>query len=206
MAFQREFKQPKITQYWPEPKLQKIQSYSQFASAAEPIERTHLTETITVKNHIITLKSILEDNLDHYKSLNLILFPVTYNNKFYRDIVENHPLEYCKIAYVNNQAVGAISCRREFVNGVYRVYIMTLGVLAPYRRYGIGSILLNKVLEACKNDLTVDHVCLHVQITNHTAIEFYKNAGFELTTIVQGYYESNVGVTPPHAYLVIKKL
>ncbi|KAJ3271507.1 hypothetical protein HDV01_006558 [Terramyces sp. JEL0728] len=199
MAYQREFKQPKISHYWPEPKLQQMQTFKQYASAAEPIERTHITETLAVSNHLITLKSILEDNLDHYKNLNLILFPVTYNSKFYRDIVETHPLEYCKIAYINNQAVGAISCRKENVSGVYRVYIMTLGVLAPFRRYGI-------VLDACSNDPTIDHVCLHVQITNHTAIKFYQNAGFELQDIIHGYYESNVGVTPPHAYIVIKKM
>ena len=41
-------------------------------------------------------------------------------------------------AYFNDLVVGGVCCRVEVEGDQKRLYIMTLGVLAPYRRYGIG--------------------------------------------------------------------
>jgi len=41
-------------------------------------------------------------------------------------------------AYFNDIIVGAVCSREEKLEGQKRLYIMTLGCLAPYRRLGIG--------------------------------------------------------------------
>ena len=43
-------------------------------------------------------------------------------------------------AYFNDIVVGGVCCRIETEGDQRRLYIMTLGVLAPYRRLGIGKI------------------------------------------------------------------
>ena len=48
-------------------------------------------------------------------------------------------------AYFNDLVVGGVCCRVEVEGDVKRLYIMTLGVLAPYRRFGIGKDAYSKV-------------------------------------------------------------
>lgn len=44
-------------------------------------------------------------------------------------------------AYFNDIVVGAVCCREDRSDGHRKLYIMTLGVLAPYRRLKIGQNL-----------------------------------------------------------------
>ncbi|KAF2575826.1 hypothetical protein F2Q70_00006303 [Brassica cretica] len=81
-----------------------------------------------------------------------------------------------------------------------RVYIMTLGVLAPYRGIGIGSKLLNHVLDICTKQ-NISEIYLHVQTNNEDAIKFYKKFGFEITDTIQDYY---INIEPRDCYVVTK--
>ena len=44
-------------------------------------------------------------------------------------------------AFYNDTVVGAVCCRVDHVENTRRLYIMTLGCLAPYRKLGIGNVL-----------------------------------------------------------------
>jgi hypothetical protein len=41
-------------------------------------------------------------------------------------------------AFYNDTVVGAVCCRVDHIDNTRRLYIMTLGCLAPYRKLGIG--------------------------------------------------------------------
>ncbi|KAJ3089855.1 N-alpha-acetyltransferase 50 [Quaeritorhiza haematococci] len=159
----------------------------------------------------VLLLPVTNDNVDFLKRLNASLFPVHYNNKFYQDVLTVHPKQLSRLAYFDNECVGGICCRKEALtvpgggDRVSRVYIMTLGVLAPYRRLRIGSLLLSSIEAYCETDKSINHLCLHVQTSNEEAIRFYTHQGFDIAQRVDGYYRKNRGVEPPDA-LLLKKL
>ncbi|EST06343.1 GNAT domain protein [Kalmanozyma brasiliensis GHG001] len=96
----------------------------------------------------IDVAQLTPNNLGQLRKLNSVLFPVQYSERFYKDVLLPDAAEVCKLGLFNDVAVGTICCRLEHVSkDVVRIYIMTLGVLAPYRRLGIASALLQHVLD-----------------------------------------------------------
>ncbi|KAF5185201.1 N-alpha-acetyltransferase [Thalictrum thalictroides] len=147
----------------------------------------------------ISLDFVREKNLMQLKKLNIALFPVRYNDKYYSDALAAG--EFTKLAYFSDICVGAIACRLEKKEGgSVRVYIMTLGVLAPYRGLGIGTKLLNHVLDFSSKQ-NISEIYLHVQTNNDEAIDFYKKFGFEITETIQNYYAN---ITPPDCHVLTK--
>lgn len=147
------------------------------------------------------LGDITVHNLKQLKRLNQVVFPVTYNDKFYKDVLEVEDL--AKLAYFNDIVVGAVCCREDKSNGQRRLYIMTLGCLAPYRRLGIGTVMLEHVLKICEKDANFDNVFLHVQVNNESAIAFYGKFGFEIVEQKSNYYKR---IEPADAYVLQKNL
>ncbi|XP_057302127.1 N-alpha-acetyltransferase 50-like [Hydractinia symbiolongicarpus] len=147
------------------------------------------------------LGAVTPHNIKQLKKLNSVVFPVSYNDKFYKDILDVG--ELAKLAFYNDIVVGAVCCRVDKSDNSRRLYIMTLGCLAPYRRLGIGTIMLEHVLKICEDDGKFDSVYLHVQVSNEGAIGFYRNFGFEIIETKTQYYKR---IEPADAYVLQKTL
>ncbi|KAI1286004.1 N-alpha-acetyltransferase 50 [Halotydeus destructor] len=148
----------------------------------------------------IELGDVTPHNIKILKRLNQVVFPVSYNDKFYKDVLEAG--ELAKLAYYNDIVVGAVCCRVDSSENMKRLYIMTLGCLAPYRGLGIGTIMLEHVLRIANND-KFDGIFLHVQISNETAINFYKKFDFEIIETKEHYYKR---IEPADAHVLQKTL
>ncbi|GAB5592717.1 N-alpha-acetyltransferase 50 [Umbelopsis nana] len=147
----------------------------------------------TVTSSRISLGDLTPNNIGQLRVLNSTLFPVNYSDKFYKEVLEVG--ELAKLAYFNDVCVGAVCCRVESVDAndkAAKLYIMTLGVLKPYRHLGIGRKLLEHILEhaASEKERNIKSVYLHVQTTNQEALSFYKNQGFEVTDTTTNYYKN----------------
>jgi len=149
----------------------------------------------------IELGDVTPHNLRQLTRLNQVVFPVSYNDKFYKDILEAG--ELAKLAYYNDIVVGAVCCRIDILDGSKRLYIMTLGCLAPYRRRGIGSIMLEHVLNYVEKVGNFHSILLHVQVNNQSAIDFYKKFGFEIVETKEQYYKR---IEPADAHVLMKVL
>merc|ERR1712183_207037 len=128
----------------------------------------------------IDLGDVTPHNIKLLKKVNQVVFPIVYHDKFYNDVV-----------------VGAVCCRIDLTQASEdgsqlakrKLYIMTLGCLAPYRRLGIGTKMLRHVMDIVEKDGNFDSVVLHVQVSNDVALEFYKRFGFEVVETKEAYYK-----------------
>lgn len=149
----------------------------------------------------IELGDVTPHNVKQLKTLNTVVFPVSYNEKFYKDVLEVG--ELAKLAYYNDIVVGAVCCRVDTSENSRRLYIMTLGCLSPYRRLGVGTVMVEHVLRHVEKDGNYDNVYLHVQVNNTGAIDFYKKFGFEIHETKKHYYKR---IEPADAHVLQKNL
>eukprot|EP00051_Salpingoeca_urceolata_P027776 m.483237 g.483237 ORF g.483237 m.483237 type:complete len:174 (-) comp22838_c0_seq1:43-564(-) len=149
------------------------------------------------------LGELTPHNVKQLRLLNSVVFPVSYNDKFYKDVLNVG--EYAKLAYFEDIVVGAVCCRvdTEEGSGVRKLYIMTLGCLQAYRGLGLGKMMLEHVLAEAAKDSTLQEIYLHVQISNEEAIGFYKHFGFDVIETRKDYYKR---IKPADAYVVSKRL
>jgi len=147
------------------------------------------------------LGEVTGHNIKQLKKLNTVVFPVSYNDKFYKDVLQAG--ELARLAYYNDVVVGGVCCRIDHSEGQRRLYIMTLGCLAPYRRHGIGTMMLEHVLQYVQKDGNFDSIFLHVQINNESAISFYQKFGFSIVETKPAYYKR---IEPADAHVLQKAL
>ncbi|KAG8903688.1 hypothetical protein FRC01_009039 [Tulasnella sp. 417] len=160
----------------------------------------------------IDFSSVNPNNLGTLRKLNQVLFPIRYSEKFYKDVLLPEHEEFCKLIYYNDIPVGDICCRIESDPNdetKSRLYIMTMGVLAPYRSRKVGSKGLEHVIENAialsqKKDApkALESIYLHVQTSNDDARRFYEKHGFREVGRVDGYYKK----LEPHDAWVLEKV
>ncbi|KAL1752712.1 acyl-CoA N-acyltransferase [Schizophyllum commune] len=131
------------------------------------------------------------NNLGTVRKLNSVLFPIKYSEKFYESIQKPELEDFCKLVYYNDVPVGTICCRIEPEGNEAKLYIMTMGILAPYRSREVGSRALRSILDAAKAHTKpkISKVYLHVQVNNEGAKRFYEKHGFKETELQKDYYK-----------------
>ncbi|TDL26156.1 N-acetyltransferase NAT13 [Rickenella mellea] len=153
----------------------------------------------------VSFASLTTNNLGTVRKLNSVLFPIKYSEKFYKDILAPEVEEFCKLIYYNDIPVGTVCCRIETKDDQGRLYLMTMGILGPYRCLKLGSQSLEHIITSASAHAKpkITKVYLHVQISNPDAKRFYERHGFEETGIEQDYYKK---IEPRDAWILERKI
>jgi len=153
----------------------------------------------------VSFASVTPANSGTVRKLNSVLFPIRYSEKFYKDIVAPEAEDFCKLVYFNDVPVGTICCRIE--KGGHeeeaKLYLMTMGILAPYRSRKLGTKALEEVLAAATSHSKpkISLVQLHVQENNEGARRFYERHGFKLVGKEEEYYKK----IEPHGAWILER-
>ncbi|CAG7854087.1 SubName: Full=Uncharacterized protein {ECO:0000313/EMBL:CCA70028.1} [Serendipita indica DSM 11827] len=167
---------------------------------AQPIARTKKTSSISLapvnKNNVGTLRKLLRVSISALTSYRLtsVILPVIYTDRFFTEVLLPETEEYCQLVYYNDIPVGTVCSRIETDEShkEAKLYIMTMGVLAPYRSLGLGTHALKHVLNAASTSTAkpyIKAIYLHVQINNEAAKRFYERNGFKEVGVVENYYK-----------------
>ena len=85
-------------------------------------------------------------------------------------------------AVIDGQMVGFIAGESHLADG--KNWIATLGVLPEYRRWGIGTALL----QACEEHMSLPRIRLTVRVENIAARQLYEEQGYQQIGIWKNYY------------------
>lgn len=100
----------------------------------------------------------------------------------YNEIIYNKMSRYF-IALRENKRIGYIGAWLTEPNAE----ILNLFVLEKYRGQKVGSLLLQVVLDVCK-EANIDNITLEVRPSNVAAVALYKSFGFHEATRRKQYY------------------
>jgi ribosomal-protein-alanine N-acetyltransferase len=146
------------------------------------------------------------NDLQTVMHINRVCLPENYTDYFFIELHQRFPETFI-VAEENGEVVGYIMCRVElglsnfgFSGLLKKGHIVSVAVLHPHRRKGIGKALVAQALENMRI-YNAKQCFLEVRVTNTPAIELYKKLGFEITRTIHGYYSDG-----EDAYVMTKKL
>ncbi len=150
---------------------------------------------------------LFEDkDLPEVVRINQLCLPENYNDSFFLDIHYQFPRTFL-VATLNERVIGYIMCRAEIdFSEMKRLrlgkkgHVISLAVLPQYRGRGIAHSLLSKALENIV-EYGAGECYLEVRVGNKEAIDLYKDLGFKVSRVIQGYYRDG-----EDAYVMTREL
>jgi len=128
-----------------------------------------------------------ESDIEKIKALMDVHLSEPYSVFTYRFFINECPLQTI-LAHIGNEFVGACVGKSEMHLGkTMRGYIAMLAVEKPYRKRGIATILVKKVIEEMRK-AGCDEVVLETELTNTSALAFYERLGFVRDKRLHKYY------------------
>ncbi|WP_251861522.1 ribosomal protein S18-alanine N-acetyltransferase [Clostridium sp. Marseille-Q2269] len=138
------------------------------------------------KKDIIILPLSLE-YIDGVMEIDSLSFSVPWSKISYETELKNKFAKYIIVVDKTNNKVLGFAGMWLIID---ECHITNIAVHPNYRGLGIGNILMNEIIEFCKQH-TITGITLEVRESNTTAKNLYYKHGFKDSGIRKGYYSDN---------------
>lgn len=133
-------------------------------------------------NIIVSIMTL--SDLDSIKNILTYEFDDFWNYNVFKSELENENSKYV-VAKLNNEIIG--------FGGIWfsvdDIHITNIVVKNTYRNQKIGSLMLNTLIEMCKNQVQKS-ITLEVNSSNIPAQKLYQKFGFKIVGIRKKYYNN----------------
>lgn len=142
------------------------------------------------------IRRCILDDLDSVIEVNEKELPEDYPYFFYKSILDSFPESFLVAQNTSGKVIAYVMWRVEkapSVNSlkyINKAHLVSIAVCDPYKRKGIGTILLTKSMAAIKKYKIHDYV-LEVRVSNYIAIRLYEKFDFKIESIKKHYYRDN---------------
>lgn len=133
------------------------------------------------------LKELVKEDIDYFSEIEE-KFPNVYSDGSILVEYENNPFMRIIVYLIDNHVVGFINYY-EIYN---RLEIANFNVLEYFQNHGIGTKLLNYVID--KYQGKYENITLEVRKDNLKAINLYQKAGFKKQAVRKNYYNGVDGI------------
>lgn len=120
----------------------------------------------------VIIRGMLTEDIDQIINIEKICFSLPWSRESFEGELKND-FAYYQCAIVQGKVAGYM--------GMWRIidecHITNVAVLPEYRNKGIGSKLIEKMVEICKCS-EISQMTLEVRVTNSPAINLYRKFGF----------------------------
>lgn len=131
----------------------------------------------------IEIRSLTFNDLDQVTFIEKTCFSVPWSKEAFVNELVNQ-MAYYQCATVDSRVVGYMGMWKICDEG----HITNVAVLPEYRRNGIASLLISKMIDVCKCS-EINSMTLEVRESNRDAIRVYEKFGFKSMGIRPKYYQ-----------------
>ncbi|BBD72427.1 ribosomal-protein-alanine N-acetyltransferase RimI [Sulfodiicoccus acidiphilus] len=155
-----------------------------------------------------TLRNAKEDDLERIMQINRATLPENYPYYVFSELLRDYGQAFF-VAEIENDVIGYVMPRiewgfsevRQLPSLVKKGHVVSIAVLEPFRKNGIGTNLLKASMKGMRVAYGADEVYLEVRITNYPAISVYERLGFRRVKTLRHYYMDG-----EDAYLMAREL
>lgn len=136
----------------------------------------------------ITIEKMTAEDLPAVLAIENVSFPTPFTENLFRMeldldvahlyVARTSPAEKNIVGYVDFWRVGS------------EIHVITIAVVPSFRRRGIGSVLIDFVLDDARKN-RIEQISLDVRPSNEAAIALYRRYGFAEIGRRKGYYQDN---------------
>lgn len=151
-----------------------------------------------------SVREFKSEDIRHVVYINKETLPENYPDQFFLGLHYHAPKAFL-VAEVGDKIVGYIMCRIERgISSFGRMpvkkgHIVSVAVLTPYRKMGVGTELIKQATEAMA-EYGSSEFFLEVRKGNEHAVSVYESLGFSVRRVLRGYYRDG-----EDAYLMVCK-